>query len=715
MAESLLHESWYRVAALKPRLRDHVRFHRHRYRGQLWYVLQDPSAGRSHRLTPGAYHLAALMDGERTAHDVWEAANTLLGDDGPTQGETIRLLGMLHSADVLRCDVPPDTAELLARSRRKNAAEWWRPLLNPLSIRVPLADPDALLDRALPWVRPLFRWPIALLWLACVGAAGVAGAFHWSELTADASGRLLDPRNLLLLWVLYPLVKGLHEAGHALATKVWGGEVHEMGIVFLVGIPVPYVDASAASVFPEKHRRVIVGAAGMMVELWLASLAMAFWIGAEPGLLRLAAYNVIWIGGASTLLFNGNPLLRFDGYYVLADAIESPNLSARSQQYLGYLARRRAFGLEQVRRPLVAPREEAWLVGYGVLAFVYRTAILVGIALFVAGRFFVLGVLLAALALVMGVGVPAVRQLYGLLFDPHLAGQRARPVGVVAAGLAVLLLAVCVVPVPLMTRAEGVVWPPEGAQVRAGADGFVVRVLAEPGTRVERGTPLLLTRAPTLSARVEVLSAELAELVARQHAERRSDLVRAQITQDEVDVKRAALERARERVGEVVVRSPGRGAFLVERSTHDLVGRFVEEGELIGYVVGETRPTARVVLPQSDVALVRGRTHSVELRLAERPDRVHESAILREIPEATAILPSAALGLAGGGRIPVDPGDPDGRRALEPFFRLDVALPPEAAVRIGGRVHVRFHHGAEPIAIRVVRGVRRVFLGRLGV
>ena len=137
MPESLLHESWYRVAGLKPSVRSHTRFYRHRYRGQLWYVLQDRSTGRSHRLTPAAYHLAASMNGERTTDEIWEAANTQLGDDGPTQGETIRLLGLLHAADVLRCDISPDTAELLRRSRRKEAADWWGPLLSPMSCVAP--------------------------------------------------------------------------------------------------------------------------------------------------------------------------------------------------------------------------------------------------------------------------------------------------------------------------------------------------------------------------------------------------------------------------------------------------------------------------------------------------------------------------------------------------------------------------------------------------
>jgi putative peptide zinc metalloprotease protein len=259
------------------------------------------------------------MNGERTTHEIWETACAELGDDAPSQDETIRLLGMLHGADLLRCDVSPDTAELLRRTQRREHADWWRRYTQPLSIRVPLVDPDAFLERWLPLVTPLFSRGAALAAAGMICVAALLAAAHGPELTANAAERLLTPGNLLLLWLVYPLLKGLHELGHAFATKRWGGEVHEMGILFLVFVPLPYVDASAAAAFSDKWKRVAVGAAGIGVELVVAALAFGVWLAVEPGALRSLAYDVMWIGGASTLLFNGNPLLRFDGYYVLSE------------------------------------------------------------------------------------------------------------------------------------------------------------------------------------------------------------------------------------------------------------------------------------------------------------------------------------------------------------------------------------------------------------
>ncbi len=715
MAGALFSPSWYRVARIRPRIRAHARFERHTYRSQLWYVLQDPATGRCHRLTPAAYQLIGRMDGEHTVDEIWEGALEELGDDAPTQDETIRLLGLLHFADVLRCDVSPDTLELLRRRRRQERAEWWRRYASPLSLRVPLADPDAFLLRVLPLARPLFSRAVGLLCLALIGLSAVLAASHIGAITADAGRQLLEPRNLLLLWLVYPLVKAAHELGHALATRVRGGEVHEMGVMFLVLMPVPYVDASAAAAFPSKRDRMLVGAAGMLVELVLASLALLVWLATEPGLVRSIAYNVMWIGGVSTLLFNGNPLIKFDGYYVLSDAIEIPNLAARSRQYLGYLIERHVFGQVDARCPVTAAGEPAWFVIYGVASFVYRLLLSVGIALFVAGKLFVIGVALAVFSVVMQVVVPALRTAGFVLANPRLAAVRARAVGSSAAALVAVAILVGLVPLPLFTRAEGVVWPPEGTHVRASADGFVLRFLATPGSEVEPGEPLVLTRDPELEARVSVLEARLRELRARLHAQRRTDLVRAQMTGDEIVGVEAEWLDARERAGEVLIRSPARGRFVVP-SAADQPGSYFEQGELIGYVIGPSLETARVVLSQADVALVRERTRAVEARLASAPARVLDASIERLVPAATRHVPSAALSSTGGGRVAADPSDPDGLQVLEPLFWLDVTLPgigPDP--RIGERVHVRFDHGAEPLARRGARALRRLFLRELGV
>jgi len=714
VSESLLSSSWYRVADLRPSLRRHARFHRHVYRGQVWHVLQDRVSGRCHRLTPSAFQIAGRMNGERTVQQLWDAACTRLGDDAPTQDETIRLLGMLHAADVLRCDVSPDLEELFRRSHRRNSREWWQRITNPLSLKIPLGDPDAGLERWAPLCRPAFSRAGAVLCALPILAALVLAAVNGDALAAAGPGQLLETRGLLLLWIVYPCVKLVHELGHAMATKVWGGEVHEVGVMFLVLMPLPYVDATASAAFPEKHRRMLVGAMGILVELVVASLALMVCLTVEPGLLHDLAFTTMWIGGASALVFNGNPLLRFDGYYVLSDAIEIPNLRARANKYVAWLVLNRAFRLDGARNPVNAPGEAPWLLGFAVASFVYRLLVMFAIAVFISQKFFVLGTLLAIGVVTTGVVVPLLRQLSFLLTSPRLGARRPRALVLSAGTVLVLALAIFVVPTPVFTVTQGVVWPPEHSQVRAGADGFVVGLLTPPGSRVRQGQPLILTRDAALEADAAMLEAHLRELRTRYHAERRENLGRTRILADEITGAEAELARARERVGDVVVRSPSAGRFVVPDSDN-LVDRFVEQGQPLGWVMGASESTARVVVPQDDASLVRERTRAVEVRLASAPERALKATLRREVPAGSDRLPTPALGARGGGPFAVDPADEEGLRTDEKVFQFDVALPDGVATReIGTRVHVRFDHGWEPLSGRLGRAVRRLFLRRVG-
>jgi len=710
MSDALFSPSWYRVAGLKPRIRAHAAIHRHAYRGDVWFVLHDQAAGRSHRFSPAAHHFIGLMDGSRTVQEIWEATGKHLGDAAPTQEEVIRLLGQLHSADALLCDVPPDATEVFRRHQRHERMEWRRRLWTPLALRFPLWDPDRFLDRTLRWMRPLMGWLGALVWLAVVGAGAVLMVSHWTDLTENVIDRVLAPQNLLLLWLVYPLVKALHELGHAYATKRWGGEVHEIGIMLLVLVPVPYVDASSAWGFRDKGKRMVVGAAGIAVELFLGALALFVWLSAESGAVRAVAYNVMLISGVSTLLFNGNPLLRFDGYYVLADAIEIPNLGTRANKYLGYLFQRYLFGAADAENPAASAGERAWLLFYGIAAFLYRMFIMFVIILFIAGKFFIVGVLLALWALATQVVVPVGKSLNFLVSSPGLRRQRGRALGTSLAVTVVLLAFLFVIPAPSWTRAQGVVWVPEEAQVRAGTEGFVERLLAAPGTDVVRGQPLIEASDPFLRTRVAVLEAQLRELAAQYDALVSEDRVQAAMVREEMAAVAADLSRSREREAQLVLRSPANGRLVVPGAA-DLPGRFVSKGQLVAYVVEAKAPTARVAVGQDDIGLVRARTRGVEVMLAGWGASPFPAEIRREVPGASRQLPSAALGSMGGGPYAVDPRDTQGVTTLGRVFQLELALPPEmSSPYLGARVFVRFDHGYEPVGFQVYRASRQLFL-----
>jgi len=710
MSEELFSPSWYRVATLKPRLRSHIRILQHQYRDETWYILQDTVTGRHHRFTPVAHDVIRMMDGQHNIQSIWDAIMTQLGDEAPTQGEMIQLLAQLHAVDALQCDITPDTEELFRRYQQSEQRKWKQRLMTPLAIRLPLLDPDKFLTRYLNWVRPLFSWKAAVVWLMVVGLAALLAGQHWHALRYEITQQVLSPWNLLVLWLVYPLVKGLHELGHAFATRVWGGEVHEMGVLFLVFIPIPYVDASAASAFADKRKRIIVGAAGIIVELFLAAIAFFVWLNVEPGLIRTIAFNVMLIGGVSSLLFNGNPLLRFDGYYILADALEIPNLGTRANRYLGYLVERHVFKLEDARHPTTSTKERAWLVGYSIASYMYRVVILIGIALYVAGTFFVVGVLLAVWALATQLLVPFFKLAKYVLTDNRLRPVRPRAVSTSTGLLILLLLLLFVMPVPLATRTEGVVWLPEQARIRTGTNCFVKAILAPRDSVVEKGQPLVSCEDPGLRAKVKELQAKRQEYQARLDAERVKDRVQADILQNDLATTKAELVRAQERLEQLEIRSKVDGTFVVPRYD-DLVGRYLPQGEVLAYVIDPKLVRVRAVVDQATIGLVRKHTERIDVRLFSEVGEIIQANIHHEVPAATYQLPSAALGTQFGGPFQVEPGDEQYLRTLQKVFQFDLLpasyLPMNV---IGARVKVRFSHGNEPVGFRIYRLIRQLLL-----
>jgi putative peptide zinc metalloprotease protein len=715
MSESLFSPSWYRVAHLTPRLRSHAKLHRHQYRGQTWFVLQDRSNERFHRFSPAAYSFIGLMDGRRSVQNIWELCCSRLGDSAPTQPDIVRLLSQLHAADVLQCDIPPDTAELLSRYETQRIRRWQRWLMNVFAWQFSLFNPERFLKELAPLISPLFSWWGAVLWGLLVLPAALVAASYWSDLTADLIDRVTTPQSLVLLWLLFPIIKALHEFGHAFAIKAFGGEVHEMGIMLLVLSPVPYVNATASSAFSSKWQRVIVGAAGMIVELAVAAVALYVWVSVQPGTIRALAFNTVLIAGLSTVMFNANPLLRFDGYYILADILEIPNLRQRANLYLGYLCERYLFGRGEAQFSHATSGERAWFVSYALSSFLYRLVVVVAIVLFLTDQLLLLGVVFAVLTGVTWFALPLCRGVHYLFASPRIRRVRGRAFAVSLILATVVLQVLAFIPAPFRTKAEGVVWIPDEAIVRAEVDGFVTQVAAKPGSMVQPGDVLVVCHDLALETDVKSFEAQVREIKARIRQQTVEDLVKAKMLEEEQHYLEERLARARERQTDLIIRSKAGGTFVLPKAD-DLPGRFVRRGDVLAHVVDLGTITVRTIIDQNDIDLIRHGALGVQVRLAERPAQPITALVKRLVPAASEELPSPALGSEGGGQVPIDPHDPNSQKAAKKFFQVDLEIPAEHGVLdVGGRVYVRFDHGWQPLITQWYRQGRQLFLGRFNV
>lgn len=713
MSDALFSQSWYRVAELRPRMRGHAQIHRHYYRNKIWYVLQDHACGKFYRYSPQAYLIIQLMNGVRRMEDVWHLACEKLGDDMPAQDEIIQLLGQLHSSDLLQSDKMPDIEDIHKRYLKHRRNKIMQYVKSPMSVKLPLFDPNNFLDKTYAWVAPLFSRPVGFIWLLAMAYVLTQLGVHWQGITENWSDRIFESKNFILLWFVYPVVKLLHEFGHAYAVKRYGGEVHEMGLMFLVFIPVPYVDASASSALRNPHQRMFIGAAGILVEITLAALALLLWIHIEPGVVRAMLFNVMLIGGISTVLFNGNPLLRFDAYYVLADAIEISNLASKSNKYFGNWIQRHILRIEEAQVTVQSWREALWLWFYCVASFIYRMIIMVAISLFVAQMLFILGVLLACWSLFNTLVLPLMKLIKTLRTDPLLVRYHGKVSALIVGVGTALALLLFVFPMPYKTVAEGVLWASDETQLSLKADCFVLEVLVDYGQTVEQNQVLLRCDTVELATEIQITHAKLNELKAKQRMSLTKNLVEYEVLKDEIYRTEEELVIVEEKFDGLELTAPVSGQVNIE-GLRDLPGKFLPRGSYLGYIDNKSGRQARVVIDQHHVQDVKNNLQYIDLICADQLMDVVEASIYRETPAATQELPSMALSTSGGGSIVLDPQAQNDRiMALKPVFIVDINLKDSDTTmsnRVGERVYVRFHHKPEPLAYRIGRKVRRLFL-----
>ncbi len=715
MSDGLTSPHWYRVASLKPRLHDQVQIHRHDYRGLIWYLLENTTTGRSHRFNPAAYQFIGLMDGERTVQDIFDRVCAKLDEFAPGQEEIIDLMGKLYQADLLKSGASADTEELLERQARQKSNRFKQRFANPVALRFALWDPEDFLNRHFAKVRWLFSKWVGFVWLALIAFAVIEAVLNWPRIANHFSINALSPYNLLLMFLLYPPVKFVHELGHAFSAKLEGGEVHEMGINFLLFVPVPYVNVSTATHFRSRYKRMLVSAAGIMVESFIAALGLLLFLAAQPGLVQSIGFNLFMIGGISSLFFNGNPLLKYDAYYVLADGIGIPNLFQRASQYWQYLAQRYLFGLRDAVSPANARGEAPWFVVYSLASLTYRLGILWFILVVVTEKFFYPGLLIGLWLIGLQILWPLFKGLRFLLTSPALNHRRNRAL-VSSLGIASVVIAVVgFMPIPAYTMNEGVVWQPDEVQLRAEHDGFIAAVEVENHQQVGPGMPLISLQDPFIQSEARIARARVAELRSRYRASRAQSHVEAGIVREELQVAESELAFILDKADAMSVDAFKNGRLLL-LDADDLPGRFVRKGDLLGYILADEKPTVRMAVSQDHIGQLRRSVVDVSVRFASDPGTDYAARILRQAPEATNDLPSAALATTGGGKFIVKPDGSANPQALQKVFLVD--LEPDLRGRdipLGTRAYVRIHHGSEALATQWYRRLRQVFLRQFNV
>jgi putative peptide zinc metalloprotease protein len=517
-----------------------------------------------------------------------------------------------------------------------------------------------------------------------------------------------NPANWLLYLAVFWAIKFIHECGHAFMCRRFGGEVHEMGIMFLVFVPTPYVDASTAWAFPSRWARMAVGAGGMIIEVFVAALLCFVWVNTTPGvrvaglpLHELTSY-VIFIASITTVMFNANPLLRYDGYYMLSDYLEIPNLQMKSREYLMGLIKRHIWRLK-LQQPLPPPWQRVELFFYGIASTIYRVFVGIVIILTVAFTIPVLGMLMAIGGVITWVIVPIVKLFKYLLIEPELHRKRGRAwltVGVLGS-LAFLLLGL--IRWHVYIYADGVVEPERHEVVHVKTPGFVSQIVAHPGQHVNKGDVILVCQDDELEARIKQQRAQIERSEIARLKASVTDQAQRNIISKQIEALKDQLADLQRQKDEMTIRA-GIEGNLVAPKLHEMMGKYLQRGEEIAQVATIDRLEIRAIVEQGDAQLASEKhlatqEYPTEVRLVGRPGVVlqAESALLT--PSALKTLRNPQLTAVGGGTVAVDPRDPRGTTPQTPQFELRCTLAnPESLYQSGQRAFLRIRIDEKPLA-----------------
>jgi len=622
------------------------------FSGQTGYVLKDPLTLELFHLTAEEFFLFDQLKQARSLKDLQEAFQERFSPRRITPQQLQQGVNRLHSQGLLFSEAVGQGSELRKRDERRRQSERWQSLLKVLSFRVGSIDATRVVDGLHRKLRSVYSLPMLAVTLAVFAYAFFLLVGQGREVIDRLPSlvELAQPRYWLLWLTTIVVVKVIHELAHAVTCKHFGGRCHEIGVLMLAMIPCLYCDVTDVWRLPSKWQRIAVSAAGMIVELVIAAVALIAWWHTQPGLLHVWCLSVVIVCSIGTLLVNANPLLRYDGYYILSDLIEVPNLANRAQGLLPTALRRWLLAEPRTEDPMLSTRQQQGLWMYAVSARVYLTLVLLGIFVVLlswAGPY-----RLENLVTTLGVVT-----LAGMLFPP-LAGvwrmvrnpsQRFRLKRLPLAGLALTVLAILAAfffwPITRSVRGPAVFVPAEGQPVYATMAGELQFALPA-GAQVQAGEVL---------ARLIDPQSELA--VARQQGEYEVRHVRYEQlgtmraynnrSSQELPTARAAVSDAAAQLAqlqtkaeELTICAPSAGVIVAppvvpndEQDESRLpvwsgspleprnIGCWVESGTLLCLVAEPERLDALVAIDQADVSKVRA-GQTVRILLESSPVRV---------------------------------------------------------------------------------------------
>ena len=554
-------------------------------RAQNGWTIKDPLSLEYFRLDEREFTILNALDGACTFQGLQESLRRHFPDVKFAPEVITGFLGRLLTSGLAISTVSGTATQQLTRHQSIQRLSRWRRIFSLFSLRLRGFNPTPLLQVSSGVIRFALSPSVLIVALATMLTAAGMVILRFEEIVArlPSLDLLATPQNALLMAGLWLGIKLLHELGHAAVCHHFGGTCHDVGVMFLVFVPLFYCDVSDAWMLADRKQRMAISFAGIFVELFLAAVFTLLWWFSYPGLFNTLCLNAMLVCSVSTVLFNGNPLLRYDGYHVLADAVDIPNLAAQGNQVVGQTLDRIVLG----QRMESVLRRFPFLLCYGIAAAVYRMFVTLAIAWFLVSMFRgfelqVVGQSLASLlclgtVLPLGMGLVSrfqhVKKIHTNSNRTTNASKTRIVAGIVCS--VIVIAGLLFIPLPFSVSAPFVVMPAQSETVFATVPGHSSQfrkhgsavaanetVLQLSNTAIDRDVIHQSTRVNRLEKHLEYL-----------HAIRDTNSAAAfelATTNDELAAARNLLRLATERKNELTIRSPQSGTILPARNVPDL-------------------------------------------------------------------------------------------------------------------------------------------------
>lgn len=679
LADSLVSTS---SRKLNLRKRGDLSIRTQRHQGKQYYIVKDPVGLGYFRLREEEYAVLEMLDGNTSLDQIKETFERRFAPQQLTLKQLQFFIGQLHRNGLIVSSVGGQGEQLLKRKHEKQKREILGKFTNILAIRFKGVDPERLLvwmHRYLGWIYS--KWCIGFCLLLMLSAIALV-TVQFDEFTSKlpAFHEFFQAKNAVWLIIALAVTKIIHEFGHGLTCKHFGGECHEIGVMFLVLTPCLYCNVSDSWMLPNKWHRIYISIGGMFVELVIASICTFIWWFSEPGFINYLCLSTIFVCSVSTILFNGNPLLRYDGYYVLSDLMEIPNLWQKSRSVLHRTLGRWCLGLKFPPDPFLPEKHHFWFGLYAVSSSVYRWVVLLSILWFLNEvfepyRLQILGQMLAVVS-ITGLVVMPLYQVFKFFWVPGRLGQVKPLRATVSFALVVVaIVAVLYAPIPRRVFSSLVVEPRDARRVYVVAPGELETVHVQPGDHVQEDDPLAQLKNLDVELEIKRLSNRLEELrglerslISIRNRENNTEIsMRMAEAAEEKRSIQAQLDELEHRKNQLTLRAPIAGTILPPRPVPEppkeerqqlrtWVGSplepqnlrsYLETGTLLCMIGDPLQVEVVLAIDQGDIEFVQI-GQEVEILLDELPDHPFRGTITEISESELEAAPEAISAKVGG-------------------------------------------------------------------